>query len=115
MKRLPGFKGRYFRLSAIATLNGSIRMAEDHVRTVRRLRLFEGREPEECAEEPPPLEARDLYTLVTTQVARKACHCNCLFRRKFRRLWHLYKFFFTPPGRYFKTKTGTSPPILRFS
>ena len=112
MKRLRGFKGRYFRLSAIATLNGSIRMAEDHVRSVRRLRLFKGREPEECAEEPPPLETADLYTLVTTRVARKACHCNCLFRRKFRRLWHLYKFFFTPPGRYFKTKTGTSPPNL---
>ncbi|ADV46358.1 hypothetical protein [Nitratifractor salsuginis] len=115
MKRLIGFKGRYFRLSAIAALNGSIRIAEDHVRTVRHHRCQKGGETDERSEEPPPLELSELYEAVTTRVARKACHCNCIFRRKFRRLWHLYKFFFTPPGRYFKTKTGTSPPYFLFS
>jgi hypothetical protein len=111
MQTPVGFKGRYFRLTAIAALSGALRSVAEAER-VRAFRLRMAAEREgECAEDPPPDEA-DLYTLVTHRFARKACHCNCFFRRKFRRLWHLYKFFFTPPGRYVKTKSGTSPPFF---
>jgi len=114
MKTPVGFKGRYFRLSAITALNETLRQ-ERRSTHIRQLRLLSRREEStEEAEDPPPLELTDLYTVITTRFAQKACHCNCLFKRKFRRLWHLYKFFFTPPGRYFKTKTGTSPPIVSF-
>jgi len=112
MKTPLGFKGRYFRLSAIAALSGQIHRRVESVRAEQyRRRCPKNRESGEPGEDPPPWELSDLYTVVTTTVARKACHCNCYFRRKFRRLWHLYKFFFTPPGRYAKTKTGTSPPF----
>jgi hypothetical protein len=111
MQTPVGFKGRYFRLTAIAALSGALRsVAEaERIRAFRRRTATE-REGERV-EDPPPDEA-DLYTLVTHRFARKACHCNCIFRRKFRRLWHLYKFFFTPPRRYVKTKSGTSPPFF---
>ena len=115
MKRLRGFKGRYFRLTAIAALSGTLRLEkrEAELRRHHRGTVREGESEGDLLESPPPelLETETLYSLVSTRFARKACHCNCLFKRKFRRLWHLYKFFFTPPGRYFKTKTGTSPPF----
>ncbi len=115
MKRVPGFKGRYFRLTAIAALSGTLRQQKREVALCRQHRdaAREGECEGESEQSPPPelLESETLYSLVSTRFAQKACHCNCLFKRKFRRLWHLYKFFFTPPGRYFKTKTGTSPPL----
>ena len=115
MRTPLGFKGRYFRLTAIAALNGTLRQ-EKREAELRRHHYCTPREGEsegDPLESPPPelLETETLYSLVSTRFAQKACHCNCLFKRKFRRLWHLYKFFFTPPGRYFKTKTGTSPPF----
>ena len=115
MKRLRGFKGRYFRLTAIAALSGTLRQQKREVELCRHHRgtAREGESEGESPESPPPelRESATLYNLVSTRFAQKACHCNCLFKRKFRRLWYLYKFFFTPPGRYFKTKTGTSPPL----
>ncbi|WP_292664052.1 hypothetical protein [Nitratifractor sp.] len=111
MKTPVGFKGRYFRLSAITALNDGLRQQRRATR-ITALRLLRKREEKEGeAEDPPPPEALDLYAVVTKSYARKACHCNCLFKRKFRRLWHLHKFFFTPPIPYTKTKTGTSPPL----
>ncbi|WP_456429383.1 hypothetical protein [Nitratifractor sp.] len=110
MRTPVGFKGRYFRLSAITALNETLSQQRRSARIVE-LRLQRRGEESAGEEEDPPPDLADLYAVVTSRFSRKACHCNCFFKRKFRRLWHLYKFFFTAPGRYFKTKTGTSPPF----
>ena len=111
MRAPVGSRGRYFRLVAIAVLRDTVRQAAQAVRRRQRHSERQEREYGEQEVDPPPSDLTDLYTVVTVQLSRKACHCNCFFKRRFRRLWHLYKFFFTPPGRYFKMKTGTSPPL----
>ena len=111
MRSARGFKGRYFSLIAIATLSGEIyqRRVESSIR-VSFCHLLK-RDKEQKIDESPPDILDSIYTLVSTKLANKACHCNYIFGRRFLRFWYLYKFFFTPPNRYFKTKTGTSPPL----
>ncbi|WP_456391923.1 hypothetical protein [Nitratifractor sp.] len=111
MNAAIGFKGRYWRLAAITALNAQIRERAEGSR-VEQCRKIAPRDPEERESDDPPelLALSELYTAVTTRFSRKPCHCNCLFKRKFKRLFHLYKFIVRPPRRYVKTKTGTSPP-----
>ena len=117
MKTPVGFKGRYFRLTAIAALAGDLKAHA--VQTSTRRIVREGRREAQEEEEDPGggelLPGVELYASVAARFSRKPCHCNCFFRRKFKRLSYLYKFIVRPPRRYVKTKTGTSPPTFLLS
>jgi len=94
MKSFRGFKGKYFSPITIANLRVGFSQGGDKR---DRLTIYRALD--------------NLYTLISKTLANKACHCNCIFSRGFLRFWSLYKHFFTLLNSYFKTKTGTSPPI----
>ena len=109
MKLIRGFKGRYFSLSAMTAINAFAKIQRENSVCFYRQLLFMNYQNSDI--DVPPEDIFDIYTTSIEQRAKKACHCNCIFLRKFKRLSYLYKLFFTPPDRYIKTKSGTSPPI----
>ncbi len=110
--RVPkGFKGEYFKLTAIEALSGEVKLNALKSSFISRATVYFALVEEED-DDPPEESFICPCSKNLGNINSKPCHCNSLFKRRASLLFFLSKFFRLRVCRCRKTKTGLAPPPL---
>ncbi|PHR55503.1 MAG: TonB-dependent receptor [Arcobacter sp.] len=113
MKTPKGFGKNYFSLSAICAYSNGVTL---QAQCSSFIHLSLNLSFETLEEETAPLEELEILLLETsTKIKTSSCHCNCFFKNLLYTLVQLFKFHPQTFFIFFKTRSGISPPLLRFT